>query len=128
MQRILAALLEQDEVRPGPGPGRRSSKFKGVSWAEASLKWRTQIWTGTKVGRRQCTILPLTWLEHAAEVSWLPCVRSTSCYSMAPPVPPCLRLTVSAGCARPRDGLCTFALCMLTHVSTLVFELCYCGD
>lgn len=50
LQRASSAQMETDEARlPGPGPGRRSSKFKGVSWAEAPLKWRTQIWTGTKV-------------------------------------------------------------------------------
>ena len=34
-----------------PGPGRRSSAFKGVSWSEASVKWRAQCWNGSKVRR-----------------------------------------------------------------------------
>jgi hypothetical protein len=34
---------------PWPGPGRHSSRFKGVSWAESSAKWRAQCWNGTKV-------------------------------------------------------------------------------
>jgi hypothetical protein len=33
-----------------PGPGRRSSQYKGVSWSEASAKWRAQCWDGSKVG------------------------------------------------------------------------------
>ncbi len=58
MQRVPSGQGEPDEARlPGPGPGRRSSKYKGVSWAEASLKWRTQIWTGTKVCA-SCVITP----------------------------------------------------------------------
>ncbi len=32
-----------------PGPGRRSSQYKGVSWSEASAKWRAQCWDGSKV-------------------------------------------------------------------------------
>ena len=32
-----------------PGPGRRSSQYKGVSWSEASVKWRAQCWNGSKV-------------------------------------------------------------------------------
>ncbi|KAK9868199.1 hypothetical protein WJX84_001531 [Apatococcus fuscideae] len=32
-----------------PGPGKRSSKFKGVSWSESSMKWRAQYWNGSKV-------------------------------------------------------------------------------
>lgn len=55
MQSAPSGQLDLDNARlPGPGPGRRSSKFKGVSWAEACLKWRTQIWTGAKV----------RWLAH----------------------------------------------------------------
>ena len=54
LQSAPSGQLDLDDARlPGPGPGRRSSKFKGVSWAEACLKWRTQIWTGNKV-----------WLAH----------------------------------------------------------------
>ncbi|BDA43997.1 probable AP2-like ethylene-responsive transcription factor CRL5 [Coccomyxa sp. Obi] len=37
------------EGRAWPGPGRRSSQYKGVSWSEASAKWRSQCWDGSKV-------------------------------------------------------------------------------
>ena len=36
------------------GPGRHSSKFKGVSWSDSSGKWRAQCWDGTKV--RHCRL------------------------------------------------------------------------
>eukprot|EP00884_Botryococcus_braunii_P009510 jgi/Botrbrau1/18560/Bobra.0367s0009.2 len=32
-----------------PGPGKRSSRFKGVSWSDSSNKWRAQCWNGSKV-------------------------------------------------------------------------------
>ena len=37
------------EARAWPGPGRRSSQYKGVSWSEASAKWRAQCWDGSRV-------------------------------------------------------------------------------
>ncbi|KAK9833931.1 hypothetical protein WJX74_010135 [Apatococcus lobatus] len=48
---------ENQENRPSkdsqtqwwPGPGKRSSKFKGVSWSESSMRWRAQYWNGSKV-------------------------------------------------------------------------------
>ena len=35
-----------------PGPGRRSSRFKGVSWCQSSGKWRGQCWDGAKVRKK----------------------------------------------------------------------------
>lgn len=39
-----------------PGPGRRSSRFKGVSWCQSSGKWRGQCWDGAKVGNADVTV------------------------------------------------------------------------
>lgn len=56
------------EARAWPGPGRRSSQYKGVSWSEASAKWRAQCWDGSKV-RSPAHILRSWHVWHVERVN-----------------------------------------------------------
>lgn len=64
------------EARAWPGPGRRSSQYKGVSWSEASAKWRSQCWDGSKVCSPADTPAHIWRVERVELVHAVACVLS----------------------------------------------------